>query len=84
MSCSAITVAETTMSSRVTLSRVRAGVVGAGPAGLCAARHVVGAGMECVVFEQSGAVGGTWQYTDCVGTDQYGVPVHTSMYRDLR
>ncbi|XP_046673328.1 senecionine N-oxygenase-like [Homalodisca vitripennis] len=63
---------------------VRVAVVGAGPAGLCAARHTQAAGMCCTVFELSGDVGGTWQYTDCVGTDAYGIPIHTSMYRDLR
>lgn len=63
---------------------LRVGVVGAGPAGLCAARHCLANGMSCTVFEQSGDIGGTWQYTECVGKDKYGIPIHTSMYRDLR
>ncbi|XP_054278747.1 senecionine N-oxygenase-like [Macrosteles quadrilineatus] len=63
---------------------MRVGVVGAGPAGLCAARHCLANGMSCTVFEQTNDVGGTWQYTESVGKDQYGIPIHTSMYRDLR
>lgn len=62
----------------------RAGVVGAGPAGLCAARYALAADMEVTVFEQSDSIGGTWQYTDRVGTDSYGVPIHSSMYSNLR
>lgn len=63
---------------------MRVAVVGAGPAGLCAARHVTSQGMSCTVFEQGGALGGTWVYTDAVGKDTYGLPIHTSMYTNLR
>lgn len=59
-------------------------VIGAGAAGLCAARHTLAAGHEVVVFEQTADVGGTWVYTDLVGKDEYGLPISTSMYRGLR
>lgn len=55
----------------------RVAVVGAGAAGLCAARHVLsrpGLFAPPVVFELSGHVGGTWCYEE----------PHSSMYRDLR
>lgn len=67
------------------LIMVRIAVIGAGAAGLCAARHIAHHdGMSCVVYEQTDAVGGTWCYTDNVGTNKYGLPVHTSMYKNLR
>lgn len=61
-------------------------VIGAGPAGLCAARHITATSgsMTCVVYEQTDVLGGTWYYTDAVGTDKYGLPIHTSMYKNLR
>lgn len=62
-------------------------VVGAGAAGLCAARHILSRAESFeapVVFEQSARVGGTWYYEERVGTSEDGRPVHGSMYRDLR
>jgi cation diffusion facilitator CzcD-associated flavoprotein CzcO len=61
-------------------------VIGAGAAGLCAARHLlveptVG---HVDVLEQAGQLGGTWVYTETVGYDDFGLPVHTSMYKSLR
>ena len=67
----------------MTLNRVC--VIGAGAAGLCAARHLLHhTSFQPVVFEQTDVVGGTWVYTDEVGTDQHGNPVHSSMYKSLR
>ncbi|KAM4547274.1 uncharacterized protein V3H82_020915 isoform 1-T2 [Fundulus diaphanus] len=65
----------------------RVAVVGAGAAGLCAARHILsrpGTFTPPVVFELSGNVGGTWCYEEQVGTYPNGRPVLSSMYRDLR
>ena len=64
----------------------RVAVIGAGAAGLSAARHLVADAerFSCTVFEQTGAVGGTWVYTEQVGTDDFGLPVHSSMYKSLR
>uniref|UniRef100_A0A0A9Z036 Flavin-containing monooxygenase n=1 Tax=Lygus hesperus TaxID=30085 RepID=A0A0A9Z036_LYGHE len=60
-------------------------IIGFGCAGLAATRHVsADPNHECVVFEQSDRLGGTWVYTDNVGTGPYGLPVHTSMYKGLR
>jgi trimethylamine monooxygenase len=67
----------------------RVAVVGAGPSGLAqlqafeAARRD-GAGVpEVVCFEKQGDWGGLWNYTWRTGLDQYGDPVHGSMYRYL-
>ncbi|KAL4714912.1 hypothetical protein ACJJTC_014283 [Scirpophaga incertulas] len=61
-------------------------VIGAGAAGLCAARHLLAtSGVACVdVLEQSNRLGGTWVYTETVGYDDFGLPIHTSMYKSLR
>ncbi|XP_035895834.1 senecionine N-oxygenase-like [Anopheles stephensi] len=59
-------------------------IIGAGMAGLAAARRVLEAGGEVMIFERMDQIGGTWIYTDEVGVDRYGLPVHTSMYRGLR
>ncbi|TMS14144.1 Flavin-containing monooxygenase FMO GS-OX-like 8 [Larimichthys crocea] len=37
-----------------------------------------------VVFELTDKVGGTWCYDERVGTYDNGLPVHSSMYRDLK
>ncbi|KAK4884291.1 hypothetical protein RN001_000562 [Aquatica leii] len=59
-------------------------VVGAGPAGLVSLKYSLDHGHECEVFEQSGVLGGTWVYTDNIGTDENGLPIHSSMYQGMR
>lgn len=70
-----------------TKTGLRVAVVGAGAAGLCAARHLLSCPelvSRVVVLEQSKKLGGTWVYTETVGYDTFGLPVHTSMYKSLR
>lgn len=59
-------------------------VIGAGTAGLCAAKTAHQEGCQVTVFESAKQVGGTWIYTDHVGKDEYGLDVHTSMYQGLQ
>lgn len=60
-------------------------VIGAGAAGLCAARHLVGdTNFETTIYEQTGDIGGTWVYNDQIGSDENGIPIHSSMYQNLR
>lgn len=59
-------------------------VIGAGTAGLCAAKHALQNGLDVTLFEQAKQVGGTWVYTDNVGKNEYGLDVHTSMYQGLQ
>ena len=40
----------------------RVAVIGAGAAGLCAARHLLGRGVEVVVYELGSCIGGLWVY----------------------
>lgn len=63
---------------------MRVAVIGAGTAGLAAAKNCLQAGVDVVVFEQSTNVGGTWIYTDQTGKNEFGLDVHTSMYRGLQ
>lgn len=63
---------------------MRIGIVGAGAAGLAALRHSLEKEHECMVFEQTDKIGGTWNYTDLTDVDDYGLPIHSSMYEGLK
>lgn len=58
-------------------------VIGAGTAGLCAAKNALDHGLQCIVYEQTKLLGGLWNYTDKTGVDEHGLPFGY-MYRDLR
>ncbi|XP_061903107.1 uncharacterized protein LOC133650188 isoform X2 [Entelurus aequoreus] len=65
----------------------RVAVVGAGAAGLCAARHILSRPDRFappVLLELSAHVGGTWCYEEPVGTGEDGRTLLSSMYRHLR
>jgi trimethylamine monooxygenase len=67
----------------------RVAVIGAGPCGLAQlhafeeARRRGAEVPEITCFEQQGDWGGLWNYTWRTGLDEYGDPVHGSMYRYL-
>jgi trimethylamine monooxygenase len=67
----------------------RVAVIGAGPSGLAALRAFQSAKKkgakipEVVCFEKQDDWGGLWKYTWRTGLDEYGEPVHCSMYRYL-
>ncbi|XP_068699037.1 uncharacterized protein [Montipora foliosa] len=65
---------------------LRVCVIGAGVAGLAAARHLTSQlnVFDVSVFEQASSIGGTWVYNENSGTDENGVRIHSSMYRNLR
>lgn len=54
----------------------RVAVVGAGAAGLCAAKHLLQRGMDVTVFEMGTAVGGLWVYDNDNGRS----PVYKSLH----
>lgn len=58
-------------------------IIGAGKAGICTARHSIANGFKTTIFEQTGAIGGTWVYNANTGKDEYGLEVHSSMYKGL-
>ena len=67
----------------------RVAIIGAGPSGLAQLRAFQSAkekGAEIpqiVCFEKQSNWGGLWNYTWRTGLDEYGEPVHCSMYRYL-
>ena len=67
----------------------RVAVIGAGPSGLAQLRAFASAAAggaevpEVVCFEKQDDWGGLWNYTWRTGVDEYGEPVHGSMYRYL-
>lgn len=67
----------------------RVAVLGAGPSGLAQLRAFQSAAQkgteipEIVCFEKQSNWGGLWNYTWRTGLDEYGEPVHSSMYRYL-
>lgn len=62
---------------------MRCCVVGAGAAGIIAAKYLKQSGVQYDVFETMDDIGGTWIYTEN-DMDKFGTPVHTSMYKNLR
>uniref|UniRef100_A0A453J9C4 Flavin-containing monooxygenase n=5 Tax=Aegilops tauschii TaxID=37682 RepID=A0A453J9C4_AEGTS len=63
----------------------RVAVIGAGAAGLVAARELRREGHSPVVFERAAGVGGTWRYDDAASADPLGAGgVHGSLYASLR
>ncbi|MCX7646633.1 MAG: NAD(P)/FAD-dependent oxidoreductase [Rhodobacteraceae bacterium] len=71
------------------MSKTRVAVIGAGPSGTAQLRAFQSAAAkgeripEIVCFEKQEDWGGLWNYTWRTGTDEYGEPVHGSMYRYL-
>ncbi len=67
----------------------RVAVIGSGPSGLAVLRAFQSAKAkgaeipEIVCFEKQGNWGGLWNYTWRTGLDEFGEPVHGSMYRYL-
>ena len=67
----------------------RVAVIGAGPSGLAQLRAFQAAAQkgsetpEIICYEKQDNWGGLWSYTWRTGLDEYGEPVHSSMYCDL-
>ena len=67
----------------------RIAIVGAGPSGLAALRAFESARKkgaeipEIICYEKQSDYGGLWNYTWRTGLDEFGEPVHGSMYRYL-
>ena len=67
---------------------VRVAIIGAGPSGLAQLRAFEALNLgadapEVVCFEKQTNWGGLWNYTWRTGLDEFGEPVHGSMYRYL-
>ncbi|KAK1312451.1 Flavin-containing monooxygenase FMO GS-OX-like 7 [Acorus calamus] len=80
--CAALHVSPPRTARRIT-------VIGAGAAGLVAARELRREGHSVVIFERAGGVGGMWIYDAAVESDLLSLSprrrvVHTSLYESLR
>ncbi|CAI5457521.1 unnamed protein product [Closterium sp. Yama58-4] len=70
--------------------RLNVAVIGAGAAGLAAARELMREGHAVTVIEAGGEIGGVWAYDerieteDLLGLDPNRQQVHSSMYASLR
>lgn len=85
MQCSLLHRLRTNLQMAESMKKRKVCVIGAGAAGLCAARHFARSlNFELNVFEQTNDIGGTWVYKEATVVDENGLPVHSSMYRDLR
>jgi len=73
----------------MTNKKKKIAVIGAGPSGLAQLRAFQSAAdkgediPEIVCFEKQQDWGGLWNYSWRTGVDEYGDPVHGSMYRYL-
>lgn len=71
------------------MAKQRIAIIGAGPSGMAVLRAFESArrkGAEIpdlVCYERQKDCGGIWNYSWRTGTDEYGEPVHASMYRYL-
>ncbi|XP_053674895.1 senecionine N-oxygenase-like [Anopheles nili] len=70
--------------STIDLQQKRYCIIGAGISGICAAKTILESGGHVTIYEQTDQIGGTWVYTDVIGNDRFGLPIHTSMYQGLR
>lgn len=59
-------------------------VIGAGAAGLVAAKYSLAEGCKVTIYEQASELGGIWVYNEKTNKDQYGVNIHSVMYQGLR
>lgn len=66
------------------MSKLNIVVIGAGVSGLCGGKNAKSLGHTVTIYEQTSSIGGTWNYTDNVGKDEFGLNIHTSMYANLR
>lgn len=68
---------------KMEIRKLKIAVIGAGPSGLVAAKNSLEYGHDVIIYERNSKVGGTWVYSDKVGNDEFGIPIHSSMYEGL-
>jgi len=60
-------------------------VIGAGLAGICALRRLSeNKDFKLTCFERNYDIGGQWLYTDQTVEDDFGRPIQTAMYKNVR
>ncbi|XP_026735259.1 senecionine N-oxygenase-like isoform X2 [Trichoplusia ni] len=68
----------------LSIPQPRVCIIGAGYSGLGTARYMKEYGLNFTVFEATRHIGGTWRFDPHVGVDEDGLPLFTSMYKNLR
>ena len=66
---------------------MRVAVIGAGPVGLQTLYSLLNRNipdLELICYDNADQPGGDWLFTEEVGTDEFGIPVHGSMYKGMR
>lgn len=81
---SALLATATAKTENVKSSKLNIVIVGAGPAGLMAAKHSIEQGHNVTVYEQGEELGGAWTYTDETDKNKYGIDIYSGMYKELR
>ncbi len=69
--------------SSLSNSKAKVAVIGGGPAGLCALKHMLndyGDVLEPVAFERGERIGGQWAYTE----DTSQQPLQSAVYENMR
>lgn len=64
-------------------SKKSIGIIGAGAAGLCGAKHMLEAGCDVTVYEIGSSVGGMWVYNNDNGRSSAYKTLHINTARDL-
>lgn len=59
-------------------------IIGAGTAGISAAKNAMDRGLDVVLYEQADQLGGTWAYSGKTSGDEFGMDTNGFMYKDLR
>ncbi|CAB3245991.1 unnamed protein product [Arctia plantaginis] len=59
-------------------------IIGAGYSGLATARYMKDYGLNFKVFEGTSFIGGTWRFDPRTETDEFGMPLFTNQYKNLR
>lgn len=62
---------------------MKVGVIGAGATGLISGKLLQDSGLQFDIFDSNDSIGGTWIYTDNL-IDRHGLPVRSSMYKNLK
>lgn len=65
------------------MTRKSVGIIGAGAAGICAAKHMMEDGCEVTVYEKGSVVGGMWVYDNDNGEYTAYKTLHINTARDL-
>lgn len=67
-------------------AKQRVCIIGAGMSGLASIKLLSDhpQDFEIISFDKNSDVGGLWIYTNSTDVDEHGLPVHSSLYKNMR